>query len=150
MPLRRGTIAATALCMDSIQAEREELRQEPLTALIAKLSKDVSLLVRQEVALAKQEAGDKLATIKAEAFGVTLGVLLGHAALLVLIAALVLGLSELLKPWLAGLIVGVLLAAVSAALLLRGKTRLSQLDLKPHRALENIRRDVEAVKEAAQ
>jgi hypothetical protein len=136
--------------MDSIQAEREELRQEPLTALIAKLSKDVSLLVRQEVTLAKQEAADKLATVKAEAVGVALGVVLGHVALLVLIAALVLGLSELVKPWLAGLIVGVVLAGTSAALLLRSKERLSHLDLKPERALQNVRRDVEAVKEAAQ
>ena len=136
--------------MESTQTEREELRQEPLSALIAKLSRDVSLLVRQEVALAKQEAAGKLTTLKTEAVGLGLGVVLAHVGLLVLVAALVLGLAEMMKPWLAALLVATLLLTVGAILLARGKARISRVDLKPQRTLQNIHRDVEAVKEAAQ
>jgi hypothetical protein len=54
-----------------------------------------------------------------------------------------------LPAWAAATAVGVALSALGALLLLRGKARLARLDLKPEKALESVRRDVDAVQEAA-
>lgn len=128
---------------------REELREKPLSELLPQLTRDITLLAQQEIALAKQEAADKLDVVKAEAVGLTLGAVLLHSGLLALVAAAVMLLATFLPAWLAALISGGALAAAGAALLLRGKTRLSELELGPKLVIQNVERDVSAIKEAA-
>lgn len=128
---------------------REELREKPLSELLPQLTRDITLLAQQEVALAKQEAADKLGVIKTEAVGLTLGAVLLHSGLLALVAAFTLLLATFLPPWVAASVCGAVLAGAGALLLLRGKARLSQLDLGPKLVLENVSQDVSAIKEAA-
>lgn len=130
-------------------ASREQLHDKPLSELLPQLTKDVTLLAQQEIALAKQEAADKLTVIKTEAVGLTLGAVLLHSGLLALVAAITLLLATFLPAWIAALVCGGALAASGGALLLRGKSRLSQLSLGPTLVLENVERDVSAIKEAA-
>jgi membrane protein len=130
-------------------AGRELLHEKPLTELLPQLTKDVTLLAQQEIALAKQEAADKLDVIKAEAVGLTLGAVLLHSGVLALVAAFVLLLATFLAPWVAATLAGGALAVGGGVLLLRGKTRLAQLNLGPKLVLENVQRDVSAIKEAA-
>jgi uncharacterized membrane protein len=130
-------------------AGRELLHDKPLSELLPQLTKDVTLLAQQEIALAKQEAADKLTVIKTEAVGLTVGAVLLHSGLLVLVAAVVLLLATFLPAWLAALIGGGGLALAGALLLLRGKARLSELDLGPKLVIENVEQDVSAIKEAA-
>jgi hypothetical protein len=132
-----------------MEASRDDLRAQPLPDLVERLSHDVTLLARQEVALAKREAADKLAKVQAEALGLAIGGGMVHAGLLATVAALVLGLAEVIAPWLAGLIVGVLLLGCGGIILLRGKARLAQIDLAPKLVLDNVAQDIAAVKEAA-
>ncbi len=128
--------------------KEEALRHEPFTDLVANLSRDVGLLMRQEVALAKHEVDEKVSRVKAEAGGLAVGGALLHTSLLVFAAALVLGLAELMAAWLAALVAGVLLLGVGGGLLLRGKSRLAALELAPKRTLGNVQRDDAAVDEA--
>jgi Putative Actinobacterial Holin-X, holin superfamily III len=132
------------------EREREALREQPLGELVSRLSGDAALLARQEIALAKQELTDKVDVIKAEALGVGSGVMLAHTAILTLVAAIVIALAQSLPAWAAALVTGVALLAASAVLLLRAKTRLSRLELLPRAAVENVGRDVSAVREAAE
>ena len=124
------------------------LRHEPFKDLVTNLSRDVGLLMRQEVALAKEEATAKVSRVKAEAAGLAVGGALVHISVLVFAAALVLGLAELMPPWIAALLSAVVLLGIGGGLLLRGKSRLADLELAPKRTLENVQRDVAAVQEA--
>ena len=128
---------------------RPDLDDRPLTELVSKLTRDTTLLAQQEIALAKQEAADKLGLLKAEAVGVAVGAVLLHAGLLAALAGGVLALALVLPAWAAGVLSGALLAGAGAILLLRAKKRLSELDLAPKAAMRNVTADVHAVKEAA-
>jgi uncharacterized membrane protein YqjE len=116
--------------------------------LFSRLSEQTSRLVRSEIELAKSEL-----SIKAKAGAVGAG-LLGGAALFgffafaVLITTVILALSEVLEPWLAALIVAVVLLLIAAVLAFLGKRSLDKgVPPKPERTAENVKQDVEAVKE---
>jgi hypothetical protein len=131
-------------------APRPALENQPLADLVSDLTRDASLLAQQEVALAKQEAADKLSVIKNEAVGLALGAVLLHSGVLALLAGVILALAEVLPPYLAALIAGAALLAVGAGLLVNAKKRLGQLDLAPKQVVTSVKRDVRAVKEAAE
>ena len=58
-----------------------------------------------------------------------------------MIAAAILGLSNALAPWLAALVVGLVVIALGAGLLFFGKSRLDADALVPHRTLNSLRED---------
>jgi Putative Actinobacterial Holin-X, holin superfamily III len=129
-------------------APRPALEERPLTELLTNLSRDATLLAQQEVALAKQEAADKLGMVKAELVGLVLGAVLLHSGVLALVSALILALAAVVAPWLAALVSGGALFAIGGALLLKAKSRLAGLDLSPSRATASVKHDVRAAKEA--
>lgn len=116
--------------------------------LVSRLSEEMSHLVRGEFELARLELTEKAKhTGKgAGAFGAA-----GLVALYgvgVLIATAILALALVLDAWLAALLVGVVLLAIAGIMALVGKKQVSEgVPLKPERATENIKRDVEAVKQ---
>jgi cytochrome c biogenesis protein ResB len=130
------------------EIERARLRQEPVSELFSRLSSDLTLLVRQEIELAKHETAAKLNVLKAEAVAVSLGGVFLHVGLLVLVAAGILALAQVLPAWASALIVGGALAIAGGVLLAQAKARLAKLDLAPQATLQNVERDVDAVKEA--
>lgn len=119
--------------------------------LVSRLSQEVSELVRGELQLAKVEM-----TGKAKAAGLGAG-LFGGAGIIalygvgVLIAAAVLALSLVLDAWLAALIVAVVLFVVAGIVALMGKKQVKEATpATPTETVENVKRDVAAVKEARQ
>lgn len=132
------------------QPPRPALENKPLADLVSDLSRDAQLLAQQEVALAKQEAADKLGLVKNELVGLAVGGVLLHSGILALLAGVILALAQVLPPWVAALVAGAALLAVGAGLLLKAKARLSQLDLAPKQVVGSVKRDVRAVKEAAE
>jgi hypothetical protein len=108
----------------------------------------LTLLVRQEIALAKRETSDKLNLLKAEALAVSLGGMLLHVGLLVLVASGVLALAKALPAWASALIVGGVLVIAGAVMLAQAKARLAKLDLAPQATMKSVEQDVQAVKEA--
>ena len=117
--------------------------------LLTQLSEETSRLVRNELALAKVEMIDK-----AKHAGVGAGLfsaagILAHFGAAVLIATAILALDLVMPAWLAALIIGivVLIAAGVAALL--GKKQVSQAGPPaPERTIDNVKRDIDTVKEA--
>ena len=130
--------------------ETNDLRDRPIGEVAGDLTRDLSLLVRQEISLAKAEMREK-ARIAVPAVG-----MLGAAAVVALCALgaltafLVIAFAQFLDAWLAALVVGVLLGAVAAALAYAGKERLEDAGSPlPEQTIENVKEDAQWVKEHA-
>jgi uncharacterized membrane protein YqjE len=115
--------------------------------LFSDLTREMSTLVRQEVQLAKTEM-----THKAASFGKNLGFVVVAAifallALQALCAAAILGLAQVLAPWLAALIVGGVLLVVAAILTLVAMKAIKKEGLAPTQTVETIQEDVQWAKQ---
>jgi uncharacterized membrane protein len=106
-------------------------------------------LAKQEAELAKHELGDRLNEAKRQAVPLTLGAVALIGGSLTLLAAAVLALGLVLPVWLAALLVGVVMVVVGGTSVWSGKTKLAHLSFTPEATLENVRRDVRAIKRGA-
>lgn len=125
-------------------------RDEPLGEVARDLTRDLSLLVRQEVQLAKAEMAEK-GRIAAPGVGMiggaTVAALLAGGAL---VAAAILALSIFLPEWLAALIVGTVLAVAAYVLVKQGKERVAEAGAPiPEQTIETVKEDVEWAKTRA-
>ena len=130
-----------------------ELRQErSLGELFGQLSQDMTMLVRQEVQLARAEMSEKLSRLTTNLVSVVAGGFVAYVGALALVAALILALNDLanISPWVSALIVGAVLAIAGYAMLRRGLGELKRVDLAPRRTVENIKDDVQAIKDDVQ
>jgi hypothetical protein len=122
----------------------------PVGELIQEASQQTAALVRQEFALAQLEMKEKgkRAGLGAGLFGGAGGVALyGGAAL---IAAIVLVLATALEPWIAALIVAVVLFAIAGVLALTAKKQVDQATpAAPEQAIASTKRDIDEVKRKA-
>ena len=130
--------------------QEAELRERPLGEIARDLSRDVSLLVRQEVELAKAELTQQ-GRIAAPGLGMIGGAgVLGLMAAGALTAFLILVLSVFLPEWASALIVAAVLAAVAYLLLKRGKERVEEAGAPiPKQTIETVKEDVEWAKTRA-
>jgi hypothetical protein len=130
-----------------------ELKQErSIGELFGQLSQDMTLLVRQEVQLARAEMSDKITRLTTNLVSVIAGGFVAYVGALALVAALILALQDLanISPWVSALIVGALLGIIGYVMLKRGLTELKRVDLAPRRTVENIRDDVQSIKDDVQ
>lgn len=134
----------------SRSAERSDTRPS-IGELVSTLSEKLSQLVRDEIRLAKAEVAAK-AKHAATGIGLFVGAaLLGFFGLAVLITTVILALANVVAPWLAALIVAVVLLAVAGILAAVGKKALDKgMPPGPERAQASIKADVAAVKEGLQ
>jgi uncharacterized membrane protein YqjE len=117
--------------------------------LVHQLSEQTSTLIRQELRLATAELQEKgrHAGFGAGMFGAAgLVALYGVGAL---VAAAIIGIGTLLEPWIAAVIVGVVLLAVAGVLALTGRKQVERgTPPLPEQAIESAKRDVDEVKAA--
>ncbi len=126
---------------------RTDRDERSLGELFGDLSRETSTLVRQEVTLAKTELTQTATQVGKDVGVLAVGGAIAYAGLLVLLAALVLGLVALgLPAWLAALIVGVVVAGVGYALVRRGLAALKAVTLAPRQTMETLTEDVSALK----
>ena len=114
----------------------EAIGQQSLQGLFADLLRDMTTLVRQELALARTEMTDKATTAGKDAGLVAAGGVLGFVGLLAIVAAVVELLAVILPRWLSSLLVGAALAGGGATLAKRGLDAIRQEDLMPQQTLE--------------
>ena len=128
------------------------VQERSIGELFGQLTQDTALLVRQEVQLAKSEMQQKISRATRDLVSLATGgtvVLLGGLALtaaLILVLAGPVGLA----PWLAALLVGVVLAAGGYTMLHRGLSDLKRTDPTPRRTVESIKQDIQWAKEHRQ
>ncbi len=121
--------------------------ERSLGDLFGDLSRETSTLVRQEVTLAKAELTRTATQVGKEVGVLAVGGAIAYAGLLALLAAVVLGLVAFgLPPWLAALIVGVVVAGGGYALVRRGLSGLKGVDMAPRQTMETLTEDVNALK----
>jgi Putative Actinobacterial Holin-X, holin superfamily III len=122
-----------------------------LKELFGDLTHSVTTLFRKEIELARAEISEKLSQAGVAAGAVAAGGVLALAALMVLLQALVIALTELgVAPALSALIVGGAVAIIAFALIYKGMNDLKAGNLAPSRTVEALRRDAHMVKEQAQ
>lgn len=115
--------------------------------LVSRLSDEVSGLVRGELELARLELTEKAKHTGKGAGAFGAAGLLALYGLAVLIATAILALALVIDAWLAALLVGVVILAIAGVVALLGKKQVSEgVPMKPERAAENVKRDVEAIK----
>jgi Flp pilus assembly protein TadB len=131
-------------------AETADLRDRPLGEVVRDLTRDLSLLARQELELAKSELAQK--SRKAVP---GLAMLAGGAAAALMAAGAitacgVLVLALFLPEWLSALLVAAVLAGLAYALATRGKKQIERLGTPvPEQTIETVKEDVAWVKTRA-
>jgi Putative Actinobacterial Holin-X, holin superfamily III len=134
----------------STHNEGADLRERPFGEVATDLTRDVSLLVRQEVELAKAEMTQK-GRVAAPGLGMIGGAgVAGLMAAGALTAASILVLAIFLPEWLSALIVGIGLACAAYLLAKRGKERVEEAGTPvPEQTIETVKEDVEWAKTRA-
>ncbi|MDQ6840624.1 MAG: phage holin family protein [Actinomycetota bacterium] len=131
--------------------QQPEVHDKSTAELLKDLSTQMTVLVQQEVQLAKAEVSEK-----AKKAGTGVGLLVGAAlvavlALGALVAAAIAGLGEALPIWAAALIVAVVLLAIAGVVALAGKKQVGKgAPPVPEEAIESSKEDVAWLKTQAQ
>lgn len=115
--------------------------------LFAELSRQTSVLVRQEVALAKTEITQKVSSAGKGAGMIAAGGAVLYAAFLVLLAAIVILLAKVIAWWLAALIVAIVVGVVGYVLVDKGREALKHTSPVPEQTVETLKEDREWMKE---
>ncbi len=126
-----------------------------LSSLFTTLTREVSELIRQEIALARAEVSEKVSQIEVGAGSLAAGGMIILVGLFFLAEALVFGVAALLQlwvgdvvaAWLAPLLVGLVIVIVGWVLLAKGRSNLKARNLTPRRTVESLSRDEKLVEE---
>jgi hypothetical protein len=122
--------------------------ERSLGDLFSDLSRETTTLVRQEVQLAKAELTQS-ATEAARGIGMLVaGGAVAYAGLLFLLLAIVFGLIEVgWDAWVSALVVGLVVVAIGAILVLRARESLKPANLAPQKTVETLKEDAAWAKE---
>jgi uncharacterized membrane protein YgcG len=121
--------------------------ENSFASLLRDLIAEIGQLFRQELRLARAEAGEKVAQAQHGIVAIIVGLLLASSALLILLQAVVLALSQVVPAWAASVIVGVAVAVIAFILIRSGQATLKLTNLAPTRTLDAMRRDRDMVME---
>ena len=108
--------------------------------LFSDLTREITTLVRNELALARVEMSAKISRAARHAGTLAFGAVIALAGLFTLAASLVLVLVRVGMPaWGAALLVGVALAAIGAVLAMRSLSALRAEDLAPTETIQTLK-----------
>lgn len=117
-----------------------EKHDKSIGELLGDLTTDVTMLVKQEMALAKAELSQKASEAGKNVGFIAAGGALAYAGLLVLLGALVVILVEAgMALWLAALLVGLVCAVAGGYLAKQGLDKLRQIDMVPRQTIQTIK-----------
>ena len=116
--------------------------------LLSDLSGNVSTLMRKEIQLARAETSEKIGQATVSVGSILGGAILALAALIVLLQALVIALTNAGIPagW-SALIVGVIVAVIAYALIQKGTSDLKANNLAPERTIDSLKQNAQTLKE---
>jgi fatty acid desaturase len=128
-------------------SQNDDSAERTLGQLVSDATQDISSIVRSEVALAKAEiaADAKKAGLGAGMFAAA-GIFAFLALILLLIAAAYGLVAAGLAPWLAFLIVALVLLITGAVLVAVGKHSIDSVQGKPERAIKSTQDTIAAVR----
>jgi uncharacterized membrane protein YqjE len=121
--------------------------ERTLGTIIKELTEDITTLFRGEIALLKLEVKDTVAKLGGGIglfAGALIVALVGVAFLFVTILLVLIRLG--IPPWLAALIVTIILFAAAGLLGWLGKKKFDAVQFVPSKSIESIRADIESIK----
>jgi membrane protein len=121
--------------------------QRSVSDVLQDIIGNLQQIVRDEFRLAKVEVEGKARRAARPASILAAGAVLGLYGLGFLLLAAVYGLSLVIAPWLAALLVGAVLAIVAAILVGSGRSRLKQVDPVPEKTVQSMKENVQWTKE---
>ncbi len=138
-------------------AQQQIAKEErSLGDLFSELASETSTLVRQEVALAQTELTAKATKVGTNVGFLVAGGAVGYTALLVILAAVVIGSTQLISylsgwqtitsAWIAAAIVGLVVGIVAYVLVTRALAKLKETELAPRQTVETLKEDAEWLK----
>jgi hypothetical protein len=107
--------------------------------LFTELSHEISLLIRQEMALLRLEMTQKVSRLGKAAAYFALAGAIGYAAFLAFTAAAVFLLSELMPGWLAAFIVALVWGGAGFLLFQSARGLMKDADLTPHKTVDTLK-----------
>ena len=119
-------------------------------SLLRRLADDVGTLLAQEVALLKAETARSIGELKASTASIAVGGAVSFMGGFFLLLAAVYGLSNVVQPWLAALIVGGVVTLVGVIMLSAGRRKLEPAAVAPRRTAAALRKDAEMIKGVSQ
>jgi hypothetical protein len=131
---------------DENRPDAPEVAETSIGEIIGNISDDLSQLFRQEVELAKAEIRQE-ATKAGKAAGMLGGAgFAGYLAVVLLSFAVVFGLSNVMDPGWAALIVAIIWGAIGAVLFVNGRKKMKTVDPVPRRTAETLKEDAQWLK----
>jgi uncharacterized membrane protein YqjE len=126
--------------------EQQERGDRSIGELFAELSQKTTLL-RREIQLAKVEMSQKASRVGKNVGFLLIGGVVAYTGLLALVAAGIILLGEVIAYWLSAAIIGVVIAAVGAVLVVKGANTLRQEEPTPRETVETLQEDKEWLKD---
>jgi hypothetical protein len=129
------------------------VRQErSIGELFGEFSQDMTLLVRQEIRLARTELSEKATAVSKRLTSVIAGGVAAYIGVLAVVAAVILLLTQVvgIPAWVSALLVGVAMAIGGFVTLRAGLRALKTIDPAPRRTVETLKDDVRWAKEMRQ
>jgi hypothetical protein len=136
--------------------EREGLRStgtpdyESTPNLLHRLVNDVGMLFAQELALLKSETVKSIGDLKTATVSIAAGGAVAFMGAFFLLLAAVYGLSNVVEPWLAALIVGAAVTLIGVIMLATGRRKLEPTAIAPRRTAAALRKDTQMIKGVSQ
>lgn len=125
------------------------LNEPSIGDLVRNLRDETTTLLRQEVALVKTEMSEKVSKIGLNIAYAVVGGAIAHLALIFLLLAATgavdFGIAQTdfapHKVWIAPLVIGLIVGAVGAVLLLKAKSTLTKMSLSPEKTIASLKED---------
>lgn len=138
--------------------ESSHFDNRSITDLIRELRDESTVLLREEIALAKTEMNEKVSRVTSSTAVLVTGAAVAHLGLIFLLLAASAGLERFYDSmglwfhgdWVAPLVVGLIVGIIGTVMLSSAKKKLSHTSLMPKRTMETLRDDKNWVKEKMQ
>jgi len=114
--------------------------------LLSELIGHSAAVLRDEMALAKQEMQEKVQMLQSGLIAIAIGAIIGQVALITLCTAAVIRLAAFIGFEMSALIIGTGLALIGGIVALSGLRQLRQMNLKPEKTLQILKENKEWLK----
>jgi uncharacterized membrane protein YqjE len=122
-------------------------QSDSLGILLSQLATQSAALVRDEVALARQELREKVFSLRSVLLITGIGILLGFFALQTLYVAALIALAFQVGWWQAALLIAIGTGLLASLLIFLGIKRFNRMTIKPEQTLKTLEEDREWLKE---
>lgn len=131
-----------------VTSTNSEHGTESIADLIRHLATDLSTLLGKEISLAKSEVRESVSEVQTAVGAIVTGATTAIAGLVVLLMSAVYGLSNVVEPWLAALIVGASALLIGYLMVNSAKQKMSASSMVPDRTMESAKKDKETLERA--